>query len=151
MFHRAIEARIAHMHTREIVSLHPQAAARYREKVAEIHDALSCGDAAALALVREMITEIRLIPRGKGEPAGLEIVGDLAAQMTTERDANAVAVAVGAGFEPATLRFEVSCSIQLSYGTGGGRGPPARLPVSVDWRRWVQSDFAHALLLFGQA
>jgi site-specific DNA recombinase len=82
------------------VSLHPQAAARYRQKVAEIHDALSRGDAAsveAVALVREMIVEIRVIPRGKGEPMGLEIVGDLAALMATERDANAAIAPMVAG------------------------------------------------------
>ena len=86
---------MALMRTREIVSLHPQAAARYQQKVAEIHDALSRGDAAsaeAVALVREMITEIRITPRGKGQPVGIEIVGDLAALMATERDEHAVTV-----------------------------------------------------------
>ena len=107
---RTIEARMALMRTREIVSLHPQAAARYQQKVAEIHDALSRGDAAsaeAVALVREMITEIRITPRGKGQPVGIEIVGDLAALMATERDEHAVTVSMvaGAGFEPATFRL----------------------------------------------
>jgi hypothetical protein len=71
-----------------------------RGALAEIHDALSRGDAAsveAVALVREMIVEIRVIPRGKGEPMGLEIVGDLAALMATERDANAAIAPMVAG------------------------------------------------------
>ncbi len=107
---RAIEARMAHVPLHEIVSLHPQAAARYRQKVAEIHDALTRGDAAsaeAAALVREMITEIRIIPRGRGEPVGIEIVGDLAALVALERAVNTVTASVvaGAGFEPATFRL----------------------------------------------
>src|SRR6476469_4507483 len=32
-------------------------------------------------------------------------------------DASTFVLAVPAGFEPATPRFEVSCSVQLSYGT----------------------------------
>jgi site-specific DNA recombinase len=107
---RTIEARMALSPAKEIVSLHPQAAKRYKEKVAEIHDALSRGDAAsadAVGLVRDLITEIRVIPRGKGEPVALEIVGDLAALMATERDANSVtgSVVAGVGFEPTTFRL----------------------------------------------
>ncbi len=107
---RAIEARIGPVYAGEIVSLHPQAAARYRQKVAEIHDALSRGDAAsaeAVALVRGLVTEIRVVPRGKGEPVGLEIIGDLAALMAPERDANSVTASLvaGVGFEPTTFRL----------------------------------------------
>jgi site-specific DNA recombinase len=95
---------------KEIVSLHPQAAQRYKQKVAEIHDALSRGDAAsaeAVGLVRDLITEIRVMPRGKGEPVALEIVGDLAALMATERDENSVTASMvaGVGFEPTTFRL----------------------------------------------
>jgi hypothetical protein len=41
-----------------------------------------------------MITEIRVIPRGKGEPVSLEIIGDLAALMA---DANSVTTSMVAG------------------------------------------------------
>jgi hypothetical protein len=71
-----------------VVSLHPHAAARYRQRVAEIHEALSRGNAAsveAIELVRELIGEIRVIPQSKGEPVVLEIAGDLAALMSPER------------------------------------------------------------------
>lgn len=86
---------------RSVVSLHPQAAQRYRQKVAEIHEALAKGDAAsveAVTLVRELIGEIRIIPRAKGLPVTIEIVGDLAALMVNEEHgANAVTGSVVAG------------------------------------------------------
>ena len=107
---RSLEARLALVPGRDVVSLHPQAAARYAQKAAQIHEALSRGEAASLkavAVVREMITEIRVIPTAKGEPVGLEIVGDLAGLMTTERAENSVTASVvaGAGFEPTTFRL----------------------------------------------
>ena len=107
---RAIEARMALVPGREVVNLHPQAAARYRQKVAEIHEALSRGDAAsaeAVALVRDLVSEIRVFPHGKGEAVGLEIVGDLAALMAPEREVNSVTVSLvaGVGFEPTTFRL----------------------------------------------
>lgn len=85
---------------RDVIALHPQAANRYREKVAAIHDALSRGDAAgveAVALVRELVGEIRVIPAAKGEPVSLEIVGDLAALMGPENTAKSVTASVVAG------------------------------------------------------
>lgn len=109
-----IEARLPTGDGRAVVSLHPRAAERYRQKVADIHDALTKGDAAsveAVALVRDLIGEIRIIPKAKGEPVILEIAGDLAALMVTdaeivEHGANAVTASVvaGAGFSDAVTR-----------------------------------------------
>lgn len=100
---RDIEALLPGTADRDVVSLHPQAAARYRDKVAEIHTALASGsDAAAeaVARVRELITTIRIIPAPRGQPVGLEIVGDLAALMAPEQPQNAVTalMVAGAGF-----------------------------------------------------
>ena len=107
---REIESRMQRVPGPQVVSLHPQAAARYKHKVAEIHDALSRGDAAsaeAVALVRELIIKIRIVPGNKGEPVGLDIVGDLAALMAAEPDGKTVTamVVAGAGFEPTTFRL----------------------------------------------
>ena len=50
-----------------------------------------------MGLVRELIDEIRIIPRGKGEPAGLEVVGDLAALMVLDQQQQVVTASVVAG------------------------------------------------------
>lgn len=100
---RALERKLPLSETRDVIALHPQAANRYRDKVAAIHDALARGDAAgveAVALVRELVGEIRVIPTAKGDPVGLEIVGDLAALLVPNAAANVVTASVvaGAGF-----------------------------------------------------
>ena len=86
---------------RKVVSLHPQAATRYREMVAEIPEALTRGDAAsaeAVTLVRQLIGEIRILPAAvKGEPVALEIAGDLAALMVREGAIPSVNASVVAG------------------------------------------------------
>ena len=66
----------------DVVTLHPNAADRYRQKVEQVQAALRRGDAAgleAVALVRDLIRRVCVIPTAKGEPVGLEIAGDLAA------------------------------------------------------------------------
>ena len=103
---RDIEARMPD-DGRSVVSLHPHAAERYRQKVAEIHEALTRGDEAsaeAVTAARELILEIRIIPTAKGDPVEIEIVGDLAALMVSE-PAVTTAVVAGAGFEPTTFRL----------------------------------------------
>lgn len=85
----------------DAVVLHPQAAERYRQTVAEIHAALTAGDAAgieAVALVRGLITSITIIPMGRGVPVGIEIAGDLAALLQPqEQAANPVTAMMVAG------------------------------------------------------
>ena len=61
-----------------VVALHPQAAASYRAKVAEIQEALTKGDAAsegAVALVRSMIERIVITPQP--DRMALEVFGEL--------------------------------------------------------------------------
>jgi hypothetical protein len=94
----------------KVVSLHPQAATRYLQIVSEIHEALTRGDAAnaeAVALVRQLIGEIRIRPGRKGEPVALEITGDLAALMVPQGAIRSMTTSVvaGAGFEPTTFRL----------------------------------------------
>lgn len=73
----------------DVAVLHPQAAAAYRQKVALIQEALARGDSAALeavALVRGLVSEIRVTPRPN--QMDLEVVGDLAALLEQEQGGN---------------------------------------------------------------
>ena len=54
--------------------------------MADIHAALSRGDEAghdAIALVRELVTRVRVVPTPRGQAVGLEIAGDLAALLSS--------------------------------------------------------------------
>jgi hypothetical protein len=76
-----VESQLALANGPDVVELHPQAAERYSAKVADIHSALSRGDSAgheAVALIRELVTRVRVVPTPSGEAVGLEIAGDLA-------------------------------------------------------------------------
>ena len=75
---RELEAKLPLIET-NVVSLHPQAAIRYRQKVEEIQAALTAGDSAgqeAVAMVRSLIDRIVITPQP--ERMGLEVFGDLA-------------------------------------------------------------------------
>jgi hypothetical protein len=66
-------------------SFFPKAAERYRQKVADIHAALSRGeegDHEAVALVRSLIGRIVVHATPAPEPLGLEVEGSLAALMS---------------------------------------------------------------------
>jgi site-specific DNA recombinase len=106
----ALESRLAIVSAPDLVELHPHAAERYRQKVEDIQTALSDGDAAAseaVALVRELIRRVRVVPAPRGEPVGLEIAGDLATLLTVnEKGTSSIASLVaGVGFEPTTFRL----------------------------------------------
>lgn len=65
----------------ETLALHPRASERYLQKVEQIRVALTKGDEAgreAVALVRELITKIIVMPSPKGEELHLTVEGDLA-------------------------------------------------------------------------
>ena len=67
----AAEARLAMANIPDVVVLHPSAAERYRQKVEDIQAALTAGDAAgveAVALVRELIQRVRVVPTARGAP-----------------------------------------------------------------------------------
>ena len=82
---REIERTLAEAQSPDKIELHPQAAARYRAKVADIHAAIRSGDPAtfeAITLVRDLIDHILVIPTPKPDPVGLEVVGSLAALLS---------------------------------------------------------------------
>ena len=77
---REIEARLAFGPSVDTLAYHPRIADRYRQKVADIHAALSKGDAAAreaVELVRELIERIIVTPTEPGEPLKLELLGNI--------------------------------------------------------------------------
>ena len=77
---RDIEAKLASGQSPDTLAYHPRIAERYRQKVADIHAALSKGDEAAreaVSLVRELIERIVVTPTGTGEPLKLELIGNI--------------------------------------------------------------------------
>ena len=83
----------------EVLTLHPRTAERYKQRVAEIHAALSKGDEAAreaVELVRELIDRIVVTPTDEGEPMKLELVGNVAA-LLEEHPPNGGAIVAVAG------------------------------------------------------
>jgi site-specific DNA recombinase len=82
------------------VALHPQAAERYRGKVAEIHEALTKGDAAsreAITILRDLIDHILVTPTERPAPVDLRVVGNLAALLVENTPGTGVAVSMVAG------------------------------------------------------
>jgi site-specific DNA recombinase len=107
---REIERALAEAQSPDTIELHPQAAARYRAKVADIHAAIRSGDPAAfeaITLVRDLVDHILVIPTPKPDPVGLEVVGSLAALLSENPQGTKVAesLVAGAGFEPAAFRL----------------------------------------------
>src|SRR5581483_376895 len=73
----------------DTIALHPNAAERYRQKVADVHAALTKGDEAsreAITLVRELIERITVEPTPPDQPPKLELFGNLAALMREPRE-----------------------------------------------------------------
>ncbi len=82
------------------VALYPQAAERYRGKVAQIHEALTKGDAAsreAITILRELIDHILVTPTERPAPVELRVVGNLAALLVENTPGTGVAVSMVAG------------------------------------------------------
>jgi len=97
---REIERALAVAQSPDTIKLHPQAAARYRAKVADIHAAIRSGDPAAfeaITLVRDLIDHILVIPTPKPDPVGLEVVGSLAALLSENPQGTKVAESLVAG------------------------------------------------------
>jgi DNA invertase Pin-like site-specific DNA recombinase len=94
---RAIEARLPSRDADEVLTLHPKTAERYKQRVADIHTALSKGDKAARAaveLVRELIDRIVVTPTDDGGPMKLELVGNVAALLEEQPRNGGAIVAV---------------------------------------------------------
>ena len=107
---REIERALAEAERPDTIELHPQAAERYRAKVADIHAAIRSGDSAAyeaIAVVRDLIDHILVKPTPRPDPVGLEVVGNLAALLSENTTGSKVAesLVAGAGFEPAAFRL----------------------------------------------
>ena len=105
-----LEAELAIEPSADRVAIHPQAAERYREKVAEIHQALKEGDNAArsaIQILRELIDHIVVTPTLKPDPVGLQVVGNLAALLVCSDPVPQItgSMVAGAGFEPTTFRL----------------------------------------------
>ena len=68
-----------------------------------------CGKAVSLAAaaLRELLQRVIVVPTPRGQPLELEIVGNLAPLLFTERNENRVpsSVVAGVGFEPTTIRL----------------------------------------------
>ncbi len=93
---RAIEARLPSRDA-EVLALHPATAERYKQRVADMHVALSKGDEAgreAVELVRELIDRIVVTPGDDGEPMKLELVGNVAALLEEQSPNRGATVAV---------------------------------------------------------
>ena len=90
------------------IELHPQAAERYRAKVADIHAALKSSGAAsreAIAIVRDLIDHILVTPTQRPDPVDLMVVGNLAALLSENLSGTGVAESLVAG-----ARFNQNCS-----------------------------------------
>ena len=88
----------------DAVTLHPNAADRYREKVAKVHEALKTGDAAgreAISLIRELIEPIAVSPAGPGEPNKRELSGNLTALLLKQNKSSGLVTMVAGGVQPA--------------------------------------------------
>jgi hypothetical protein len=87
----------------DAIELHPEAAERYRAKVADIHVALKSSGAAsreAIAIVRDLIDHILVTPTQRPDPVDLTVVGNLAALLSENLSGTRVAesLVAGAGF-----------------------------------------------------
>jgi site-specific DNA recombinase len=107
---REIERALAEAQRPDKIELHPQAAARYRAMVSDIHAAIRNGNQATpevIALIRDLIDHIVVIPTPKPDPLGLEVVGSLAALLSENPQGTigAESLVAGAGFEPAAFRL----------------------------------------------
>jgi hypothetical protein len=94
---RAVEARLPSRGADEVLTLHPKTAERYKQRVADIHAALSKGDKAArdaVELVRELIDRIVVTPTDEGEPMKLGLVGNVAALLEEQPRNGGAIVAV---------------------------------------------------------
>ncbi|MFB6261335.1 MAG: recombinase zinc beta ribbon domain-containing protein [Thiohalorhabdaceae bacterium] len=99
--------------------LHPNLSSLYRERVAQLHDALQDPDEGqhALEVLRGLIERVEISPDASGEGLEIELVGAIAQMVETAlqgqhekaalsgRAAGSVKVVAGVGFEPTTFRL----------------------------------------------
>jgi hypothetical protein len=111
---REIERALAETESPDRIELHPQAAERYRAKVADIHAAIRSGDETALeaiTIVRDLIDHIVVTATPQPDPVGLEVVGSLAVFLTENPSGTKVPESLVAGArnrrEPTYLRAAI--------------------------------------------
>jgi hypothetical protein len=95
---RRLAAELSQQPASNVLEIFPKAAERYRQKVGDIHAALSRGETGnreAIGLVRSLIGRIVVHATPAPEPLGLEVEGSLAALMADgpELDIPALTVA----------------------------------------------------------
>lgn len=120
---QALVALLPREHAGDGIALHPQAAERYRQKVADVHSALKTGDAAgraAISLVRELIDSIAVTPTEPGEPLKLQLSGNLAA-LLGEPTANASLLPVVAGARNRQCSTSLGCGFRHDRGRVPGK------------------------------
>lgn len=95
-----LNAEMAEVDDRSDVAIHPEAGKRYRAKVAQIHEALTKGDAAsreAITILRDLIDYIEVRPTDRPAPVDLRVRGNLAALIVQNTPGTGVAVMMVAG------------------------------------------------------
>jgi site-specific DNA recombinase len=125
--------------TKTVVTIHPQAAQRYRAKVEEIQQALTKGDAAsqgAVALVRSMIDRIVITPQP--DRMDLQVFGELSMLLgnspSTEGElADCISGCGGAARLPSTSR---------PSGSGAGVAWTTMRPISERTRAMASRSLA---------
>ncbi len=105
-----------------VLRVHPAAAKRYAQKVADIRNALTQGDEAAreaVALVRELIRTITVTPGDEGGgPARLEVSGDLAVMLEQGTNEAATSTVAGSRYQSSQLALdEIAARQALSSGS----------------------------------
>jgi site-specific DNA recombinase len=121
---------------RQVVAFHPQAAERYRQKVAEIREALTKGDSAsteAISLVRDLVGRIVVHPAPDRSRLPLEIAGDLAALMSQEQEPNQMPTAVVAGHAATYTELSFSCRKCDDHRSGGLGVGSSNLPAPTNY------------------
>jgi hypothetical protein len=118
-----------------VVEFFPKAAERYRQKVEDIHAALSrgeAGDREAIALVRSLIGRIVVHATPAHEPLGLEVEGSLAALMTEAPEPEHSGISCCRPPQPALSRLPGRGEAQDPVRAAGVERRP--------WTVWVCAD-----------
>ena len=124
---RRIAQELADAECPDAIELHPEAAERYRAKVADIHAALKSSGAAsreAIAIVRDLIDHILVTPTQRPDPVDLTVVGNLAALLSENLSGTGVAESLVAGARNRLCSSPEIAEIDYSLYAGGWHVAP---------------------------